>query len=191
LEKSSNGKAKSFILDIAIAVCTVLKSATSRNDFVERLLEYGIATMWTDSRKYITFADLEGNKIRNKKLSQVFHVDFSKEALEYEFAKRSREKEKHTSADSNNRRKADATSSRLSERPNKPTGSTAPEPQSLTERLKWAAERVQQRTQESDQPHEQVAEKYLSVDDLFSEGILPSDYPNQAVHKKHQQSLEL
>jgi hypothetical protein len=36
-----------------------------------------------------------------------------------------------------------------------------------------------------------VAEKYLSVDDLFSEGILPSDYPNQAVHKKHQQSLEL
>ena len=91
LEKASRGEVKSFVLEIAVAIAITLKSAVSKEDFIQKLLEQGVTTVWTDKRKHITFSDLEGNKVRNSKLENIFHMDFSKEALTHEFEKRSRE----------------------------------------------------------------------------------------------------
>lgn len=91
LEKASRGEAKSFLVEIAVAIAIALKSAVSKDDFIQKLLEQGVTTVWTDKRKHITFSDLEGNKVRNSKLEKIFHMDFSKEAFTHEFEERSRE----------------------------------------------------------------------------------------------------
>ena len=91
LEKASKGEVKSFLVEIAVAIAIALKTAVSKDDFIQKLLEQGVTTVWTDRRKHITFSDLEGNKVRNSKLEKVFHMDFSKEALTHEFEERSRE----------------------------------------------------------------------------------------------------
>ena len=91
LEKASKGEVKSFLVEIAVAIAMALKTAVSKEDFVQKLLEQGVTTVWTEKRKHITFSDLEGNKVRNSKLEKIFHMDFSKEALTNEFEERSRE----------------------------------------------------------------------------------------------------
>jgi hypothetical protein len=85
MEKAAAGNVKSFVLDIAVAIMQAKSVAISRADFIQQLLEQGITALWTNTKKYITFSDLEGNRVRNSKLEKTFHVDFSKEALEHEF----------------------------------------------------------------------------------------------------------
>lgn len=95
-------KAKdSYILQIGSAVAEARAIATSRDDFQEILREKGIGVTWTDSRKYITFTDLdrelEGEmkcKVRDKKLSQTVHQDIGKESLERDFERNAQEKTK-------------------------------------------------------------------------------------------------
>ncbi len=76
---------KSYVLDCYIAVRQSLKSATSKKEFIEKMAEQGYTTNWKESRKYITFIDKNGKKIRNKNLTKTFKDDFSKEGLENEF----------------------------------------------------------------------------------------------------------
>lgn len=67
---------------LAVKVC--MEAATSRGDFIKAMEQLGYQVEWSDSRKYITFTDEEGHKLRNKKLYP--YEKFSKEAMEERFA---------------------------------------------------------------------------------------------------------
>ena len=43
--------------------------------------------VWEDTRKYITFTNKDGKKVRNKKLTEIFKEDFTKEALLNDFGR--------------------------------------------------------------------------------------------------------
>lgn len=84
----------SYILAIGEAVAEARTTATDRSELYQLLLEKGILMSWEDSRKYITFTDidreLEGAtkcKVRDKKLSQTVNQEVSKEAFERDFAR--------------------------------------------------------------------------------------------------------
>ena len=106
LQKAEQGKVKSYVQDIALAVMGCREQANSRKHFIELMNVNGYGVVWTDSRKYITFTDLarqkQGEKqckIRNSKLEKYYHVDFSKEGLESEFADNARkQQEEHNQA---------------------------------------------------------------------------------------------
>ena len=92
LKSAEQGKKQSYVQDIALAVLQCREQATSIEDFKMRMSEFGYAVKWEDSRKYITFTDTklqeQGEKkcsVRNNKLEQYYHMDFSKEGLEREF----------------------------------------------------------------------------------------------------------
>ena len=92
LKFAEQGKKQSYVQDIALAVLQCREQATSIEDFKMRMSEFGYAVKWEDSRKYITFTDTklqeQGEKkcsVRNNKLEQYYHMDFSKEGLEREF----------------------------------------------------------------------------------------------------------
>lgn len=67
-----------------LAVKTCMELAVSREDFICKLNDLGYGVEWSDSRKYITFTDPDGHKIRNRKLYP--QSMFTKEALENRFA---------------------------------------------------------------------------------------------------------
>ena len=106
LQRAEQGKAKSYVQDIALAVMACREQANSREQFIELMNANGYSVIWTDNRKYITFTDIarqkQGEKqckIRNNKLEKYYHTDFSKEGLEHEFADNARkQKEKHNQA---------------------------------------------------------------------------------------------
>ncbi len=106
LQKAEQGKVKSYVQDIALAVMGCREQANSHKHFIELMNVNGYGVVWTDSRKYITFTDLarqkQGEKqckIRNSKLEKYYHVDFSKEGLESEFADNARkQQEEHNQA---------------------------------------------------------------------------------------------
>lgn len=92
LKLAEKEKIQSYVQDIALAVLQCREQATSIEDFKMLMSELGYAVKWEDSRKYITFTDVkrqeQGEKkcsIRNNKLEQYYHMDFSKEGLEREF----------------------------------------------------------------------------------------------------------
>ena len=91
-QKAEQGKADSYVQNIALAVLDCREIATSRENFKMLMSERGYAVKWEDSRKYITFTDTKRREqgetkhsVRNSKLEQYFHMDFSKEGLEREF----------------------------------------------------------------------------------------------------------
>lgn len=94
LKKAEEGKVDSYVTNIAVEVLTVKEQATSKDEFVEMLLDRGIKTEWKDNRKYITFTDLEREKqglqkckVRHNRLEQYFNMEFGKEELENEFTR--------------------------------------------------------------------------------------------------------
>ena len=106
LQRAEQGKAKSYVQDIALAVMACREQANSREHFIELMNANGYGIVWTDNRKYITFTDIARQKhgekqckIRNIKLEKYYHTDFSKEGLEREFADNARkQQEKHNQA---------------------------------------------------------------------------------------------
>lgn len=95
LDKASTGEYKSYVLDTALSVSNAKEKATSRTEFVELMKKQGYETNWTDNRKYITFVDKDGNKVRNSNLEKTFKGEFGKEQLENEF-RRNQEREQRT-----------------------------------------------------------------------------------------------
>lgn len=197
MEKAASGEAHSFLLDIAVAVCLVLKSALNREDFVQGLLDYGISTAWTDKRKYITFTDLEGNKVRNKKLTETFHFDFSKESLEHEFTKRCREaSERQPTAPLATAGNVAGRVQRLdvgghsgvtppAETASRPDERASDQRQSLASRLERARKSVAEQNQRQ-------SEQSFSFDELLAEGIRESERQNQQQQRRkdHRRELE-
>lgn len=58
LKQAEQGKVKSYVQDIALAVLDCKETATSRQDFIERMEQRGYKTDWQDNHKYITWTDL-------------------------------------------------------------------------------------------------------------------------------------
>ena len=94
------------ITKLALAIMDYREQAQSREQFIDMMNANGYGVVWTDNRKYITFTYLtrqeQGEKqckIRNSKLEKYYHVDFSKEGLEREFADNARkQQEEHNQA---------------------------------------------------------------------------------------------
>ena len=75
----------SFVADCAMAVLKALENCISKEKFIEKMEQFGWSVNWTEKRKHITFQNQDGKKVRDSNLSKTFHLDISKEALEYEF----------------------------------------------------------------------------------------------------------
>lgn len=97
LKAADQEKIESYIQDIGEKVIEVIKTATSREDFIEKLKAQGVGVTWSDNRKYITFEDLKRKKerakkykVRNKKLGQYYNLNLEKEQLENGFEKQIR-----------------------------------------------------------------------------------------------------
>lgn len=58
MKQAEQGKVKSYVQDIALAVLDCKETATSRQDFIERMEQRGYKTDWQDNHKYITWTDL-------------------------------------------------------------------------------------------------------------------------------------
>ena len=100
LKQAEQGKVKSYVQEIALAVLDCKETADSREQFIEQMEERGYRVDWQDNHKYITFTDLareaageKACKIRNNKLSKYYNMDFGKEELERGFEVHSRSKE--------------------------------------------------------------------------------------------------
>ncbi|WP_394921482.1 relaxase/mobilization nuclease domain-containing protein [uncultured Robinsoniella sp.] len=85
IEKAAQGKYKSWMLNIMLAINKVIKEADSIECFCNKMLENGIRVDWSEKRKYIVFLDANGNKVRDKRLTKVFKINISKEDLLIEF----------------------------------------------------------------------------------------------------------
>lgn len=188
LEKAARGEGHSFLLEIAVAVCSVLKSALSREDFIEKLLDYGVATTWTDTKKYVTFSDLEGHKVRNKKLSDTFHFDFSKESLQREFTKHRREQaQRESQAAYPKARSVSGHPQKSSVRPHHDEPPTVRRYEEVSEQPRSLEEHLRRAKQV-------IADEYLSFDDLFRDGKLRAEQDNAARtqnHPKKHRGMEL
>lgn len=79
-----NGR-RSYLAECVACVQAAAKGADSKAEFMRQMRSYGWQVTWTDTRKHITFVDGEGHRVRDSKISSVFHLDISKEALGYEF----------------------------------------------------------------------------------------------------------
>ena len=62
LKQAEQGKVKSYVQDIALAVLDCKETATSRETFIRLMNERGYGVDWQDSHKYITYTDLAGNR---------------------------------------------------------------------------------------------------------------------------------
>lgn len=92
LQRAEKGEVKSYVQDIAMAVMDCREQATSRDMFIQLMLERGYKTDWKDNHKYITWTDLarenageKACKIRDNKLEKYYNIEFGKESLEHEF----------------------------------------------------------------------------------------------------------
>lgn len=85
LEKAILGKYESWLLNIMLAINSAKQTAKSVEEFINILFQKGIKTEWKDSRKYITFQDKDNNKVRDKRLTEIFKMQINKEVLINEF----------------------------------------------------------------------------------------------------------
>ena len=97
LKQAEQGKVKSYVLDIALAVLDCKETATSRETFIRLMNERGYGVDWQDSHKYITYTDLargqageKACKIRDNKLEKYYNMGFGKESMEHEFERNAR-----------------------------------------------------------------------------------------------------
>ena len=88
LKQAEQGKVKSYVQDIALAVLDCKETATSREIFIRLMNERGYGVDWQDSHKYITYTDLareqageKACKIRDNKLEKYYNMDFGKESM--------------------------------------------------------------------------------------------------------------
>lgn len=82
-EMNLEQKGNSWKKEIYLTVKEVLKVATDRESFEKELNKLGYQVNWSDTRKYVTFTDPYGHKLRNNKLYP--NDRFTKEAMEEKF----------------------------------------------------------------------------------------------------------
>ncbi len=76
----------SFKDEIANDVEQAAKYAFDKDEFISTLRDdYGIEVVWTDTRKYITFIDEDGHRIRDNKLEKDYGLQCDKDSLLQDF----------------------------------------------------------------------------------------------------------
>lgn len=86
IEKSLQGKYKSYMIDLWHSVNMTLKKSTSKEEFIKLMEQKKYKVNWIDTRKNITFITPEGKKIRSSNLSKTFkNIKFTKEGMLNEF----------------------------------------------------------------------------------------------------------
>lgn len=85
IEKAVKGDYESWLLNVILAVNAAKLKAISIENFKSLLSENGITVEWKDNRKYITFIEKYGNKVRDKRLTEIFKTQINKEVLMNEF----------------------------------------------------------------------------------------------------------
>ncbi len=73
---------QSWKIKIEAVISTVMRSAASREHFIDLMEQYGYQVKWTDTRKNITYTTPDGKSCRDSKLH---YEKFLKENMEYEF----------------------------------------------------------------------------------------------------------
>jgi len=76
---------QSYLVECMTAVDAAKDIACSRDEFIALMQSDGWTTHWSDNRKYITFEDESGHKVRNVNLSKTFNINLDKEFLINEF----------------------------------------------------------------------------------------------------------
>lgn len=103
MKRHVEGNYKSYVLETAIAVSRVKKTAISKDDFIEKMKEEGYQTNWKDTNKHITFINKDtGKRVRLSNLEKTFNdKSFEKGELisELERNNQERESERGTSKD--------------------------------------------------------------------------------------------
>lgn len=82
----ASGKS-SYLVDCINSVLASLKEALSKDHFISLMKEKGWITLWSDSRKNITFENGDGKKVRDSNLSKTFNVQINKEMIENEISR--------------------------------------------------------------------------------------------------------
>ncbi len=85
LERAQYEDSGSYVLDCANTIMKAVEKASDRLSFCNEMSIHGWKVTWSDSRKYITFENSEGKKVRNRTLTKHLGIDFSKESLEDQF----------------------------------------------------------------------------------------------------------
>lgn len=67
-EYRSKQKGTSWKYELFLAVTACMKTATSREEFINKMNELGYQVIWKDDKTYVTFITPDGKKCRNKKL---------------------------------------------------------------------------------------------------------------------------
>lgn len=89
IEKASKGEYKSYLVNTALDVNKAKELATSKNNFIELMNKQGYDVNWKDNRKYITFTDKDGKKVRNSTIEKNFKIECGKEQLINGFSRNS------------------------------------------------------------------------------------------------------
>lgn len=96
-EKHQEGQAKSYLIETAQAVNRSIENTSNREEFIRKMQDEGYNTNWSETRKHITFENIETEKkVRLSNLQKTFNDErFSKENLEkcFEIEKESKEVE--------------------------------------------------------------------------------------------------
>lgn len=96
LLKAQEGKVQSYVQKVANGAIMSLQTATSKEDFIEKLEAHGVGVDWQENHKHITFIDLDLQnhgeqrcKVRNNKLQKYYNIDLDKSTLENVFEQNS------------------------------------------------------------------------------------------------------
>jgi len=73
---------QSWKIKLEAAISTVMRSAASREHFIDLMEQYGYQVKWSDTRKNITYITPDGKACRDSKLH---YEKYLKESMEYEF----------------------------------------------------------------------------------------------------------
>lgn len=87
LSKALSGQCKSYYIAMADAISDCKSRAVNKDDFTSQMAQKGIHVNWSSNRKYITFVDAEGHKVRDNNFEKTLKMCCSKESLEAQFAK--------------------------------------------------------------------------------------------------------
>ncbi len=82
-EWQARKEGRSWKAEMSSAVRQCKFNATSKEDFINKMNDLGYKVNWTDTRKYITFENADGKKMRNNKMYN--SEQFTKGALEERF----------------------------------------------------------------------------------------------------------
>lgn len=67
-EYRSQRRGESWKYELFLAVTSCLRTAVSREDFIDKMNALGYQVIWRDNRTYVTFITPDGKKCRNRKL---------------------------------------------------------------------------------------------------------------------------